>query len=129
MKNRWVDMACVLPLLVACNSESSAIKVSSEAVSQKQIETIVLNINKLYPEATPEQKLKAAEVVVRAIENMVFVEGGSFDMGDFKMDCDFPTKTENRLDWSPDAQCFNFATNLSGAVSYTHLTLPTKRIV
>ena len=51
MKNRWVDMACVLPLLVACNSESSAIKVSSEAVSQKQIETIVLNINKLYPEA------------------------------------------------------------------------------
>lgn len=119
MKNRWLGMACLLPLLVACNSESSAIKVSSETVSQKQIDTITSNINKLYPEATPEQKQKAAEVVVRAIEDMVFVEGGSFDMGDFKMDCDFPTKTENRLDWSPDVQCFNFATNLSGA-QYLH---------
>lgn len=123
MKNRWLGMACVLPLLVACNSESSAIKVSSETVSQKQIDTITSNINKLYPEATPEQKQKAAEVVVRAIENMVFVEGGSFDMGDFKMDCDFPTKSENRLDWSPDAQCFNFATNLSGAQHLHKVTL------
>ncbi|MDA0123232.1 hypothetical protein OH459_11615, partial [Vibrio sp. MM46] len=123
MKNRWLGMACVLPLLVACNSESSAIKVSSETVSQKQIDTIVSNINELYPEATPDQKQKAAEVVVRAIENMVFVEGGSFDMGDFKMDCDFPTKTENRLDWSPDAQCFNFATNLSGAQHLHKVTL------
>ncbi|HHX8486723.1 TPA: formylglycine-generating enzyme family protein [Vibrio parahaemolyticus] len=123
MKNRWLGMACVLPLLVACNSESSAIKVSSETVSQKQIDTIVSNINKFYPEATQEQKQKAAEVVVRAIENMVFVEGGSFDMGDFKMDCDFPTKTENRLDWSPDAQCFNFATNLSGAQHLHKVTL------
>ncbi|EGR1560705.1 hypothetical protein C1S99_17605 [Vibrio parahaemolyticus] len=119
MKNRWLGVASVLPLLVACNSESSAIKVASETVSQKQIDTITSNINKLYPEATQEQKQKAAEVVVRAIEDMVFVEGGSFDMGDFKMDCDFPTKTENRLDWSPDVQCFNFATNLSGA-QYLH---------
>ncbi|UTZ23595.1 formylglycine-generating enzyme family protein [Vibrio campbellii] len=123
MKNRWLGMACVLPLLVACNSESSTIPVSSETVSQKQIDTITSNINELYPEATPEQKQKAAEVVVRAIENMVFVEGGSFDMGDFKMDCDFPTKTENRLDWSPDAQCFNFATNLSGAQHLHKVTL------
>ncbi|EDP59569.1 SUMF1/EgtB/PvdO family nonheme iron enzyme [Vibrio sp. AND4] len=123
MKNRWLGMACVLPLLVACNSDSSAIEVSSETVSQQQIDTIVSNINKLYPEATQEQKQKAAEVVVRAIENMVFVEGGSFDMGDFKMDCDFPTKSENRLDWSPNAQCFNFATNLSGAQHLHRVTL------
>ncbi|WP_104047976.1 formylglycine-generating enzyme family protein [Vibrio jasicida] len=120
MKNRWLGMACALPLLVACNSESSAIKVSSETVSQKQIDTITSNINELYPEATPEQKQKAAEVVVRAIENMVFVEGGSFDMGDFKMDCDFPTKSENRLDWSPDAQCLShFASSMFGA-QYLH---------
>ena len=124
MKNRWLGMACLLPLLVACNSESSAIKVSSETVSQKQIDTITSNINKLYPEATPEQKQKAAEVVVRAIENMVFVEGGSFDMGDFKMDCDFPTKTENRLDWSPDAQCLShFASSMFGAQYLHRVTL------
>ncbi|MCU8487017.1 formylglycine-generating enzyme family protein [Vibrio vulnificus] len=122
MKNRWLGLTCTLPLLIACNSGSS-IQLSSETVSKQQIETIVSNIDARYPEATEEQKQKAAEAVVRAIENMVFVEGGSFDMGDFKMDCDFPTKTENRLDWSPDAECFNFATNLSGAQHLHKVTL------
>ncbi|WP_341665911.1 SUMF1/EgtB/PvdO family nonheme iron enzyme [Vibrio sp.] len=122
MKNRWLGLTCTLPLLIACNSGSS-IRLSSETVSKQQIETIVSNIDARYPEATQEQKQKAAEAVVRAIENMVFVEGGSFDMGDFKMDCDFPTKTENRLDWSPDAECFNFATNLSGAQHLHKVTL------
>ncbi|UTZ23594.1 formylglycine-generating enzyme family protein [Vibrio campbellii] len=107
MKNRWLGMACALPLLVACNSESSAIPVSSETVSQKQIETIVSNIKKLYPEATPEQKLRAAKTVVRVIEELVFVEGGSFDMGDFGAPCEPPSRTPNRMDWSPDVQCLS----------------------
>ncbi|GLT17066.1 hypothetical protein GCM10007938_08430 [Vibrio zhanjiangensis] len=119
MKNRWLGLTCTLPLLIACNSGSS-IQLSSETVSKQQIETIVSNIDARYPEATQEQKQKAAEAVVRAIENMVFVEGGSFDMGDFKMDCDFPTKTENRLDWSPDAECLShFASSMYGA-QYLH---------
>ncbi|WP_114784338.1 formylglycine-generating enzyme family protein [Vibrio tetraodonis] len=122
MKNRWLGLTCTLPLLIACNSGSS-IQLFSETVSKQQIETIVSNIDARYPEATEEQKQKAAEAVVRAIENMVFVEGGSFDMGDFKMDCDFPTQTENRLDWSPDVECFNFATNLSGAQHLHKVTL------
>ncbi|MCX2790544.1 formylglycine-generating enzyme family protein [Vibrio sp. Sgm 5] len=105
MKNRWLGMACALPLLVACNSESSAIKVSSETVSQKQIDTITSNINELYPEATPEQKLRAAKTVVRAIEELVFVEGGSFEMGDFGAPCEVPSRTPNRIDWSPGVQC------------------------
>nr|WP_255901179.1 SUMF1/EgtB/PvdO family nonheme iron enzyme [Vibrio campbellii] len=107
MKNRWLGMAFALPLLVACNSESSAFPVSSETVSQKQIETIVSNIKKLYPEATPEQKLRAAKTVVRAIEELVFVEGGSFEMGDFGAPCDPPSRTPNRMDWSPDVQCLS----------------------
>ena len=107
MKNRWLGMACVLPLLVACNNESSAIKVSSETVSQKQIDTIVSNVNELYPEATSKQKQKAAETVVRAIEELVFVEGGSFEMGDFGAPCEVPSRTPNRMDWSPDVQCLS----------------------
>ncbi|UTZ23308.1 hypothetical protein [Vibrio campbellii] len=39
MKNRWLGMAYVLPLLIACNSESSAIKVFCETVSKKQIDS------------------------------------------------------------------------------------------
>ena len=119
MKNRWLGMACVLPLLVACNSKSSAVTVSSETVSQKQIDTIVSNINKLYPEATQEQKLRAAKTVVRAIEELVFVEGGSFEMGDFGAPCEIPSGTPNRMDWSPDVQC----TGETGAYNLHKVTL------
>ncbi|MDF4350809.1 hypothetical protein P3435_24130, partial [Vibrio parahaemolyticus] len=124
MKNRWLGMACVLPLLVACNSESSAIKVSSETVSQKQIDTIVSNINKLYPEATQEQKLRAAKTVVRAIEELVFVKGGSFEMGDFGAPCEIPSGTPSRMDWSPDVQCFSSpSTGETGAYNLHKVTL------
>ncbi|EGQ8061828.1 formylglycine-generating enzyme family protein [Vibrio parahaemolyticus] len=124
MKNRWLGMACVLPLLVACNRESSAIPVASETVSQKQIDTIVSNINKLYPEATQEQKLRAAKTVVRAIEELVFVEGGSFDMGDFGAPCEIPSGTPSRMDWSPDVQCFSSpSTGETGAYNLHEVTL------
>lgn len=124
MKNRWLGMACTLPLLVACNSESSAIPVSSETVSQKQIDTIVSNINKLYPEATQEQKLRAAKTVVRAIEELVFVKGGSFEMGDFGAPCEIPSDTPNRMDWSPDVQCFSSPnTGETGAYNLHKVTL------
>ncbi|UTZ21641.1 formylglycine-generating enzyme family protein [Vibrio campbellii] len=124
MKNRWLGMVCALPLLVACNSESSAIPVSSETVSQQQIDTIVSNINKLYPEATPEQKLRAAKTVVRAIEELVFVEGGSFEMGDFGAPCDPPSRTPNRMDWSPDVQCLSSpSSGETGAYNLHKVTL------
>ena len=124
MKNRWLGMACVLPLLVACNRESSAIPVSSETVSQKQIDTIVSNINKLYPEATQVQKLRAAKTVVRAIEELVFVKGGSFEMGDFGAPCEIPSGTPNRMDWSPDVQCFSSPnTGETGAYNLHKVTL------
>lgn len=124
MKNRWLGMACALPLLVACNNEGSAITVSSEAVSQKQIDTIMSNITKLYPEATQEQKQKAAKTVVRAIEELVFVEGSSFEMGDFGAPCEIPSGTPSRMDWSPDVQCFSSpSTGETGAYNLHRVTL------
>ena len=123
MKNRWLGLIGTLPVLVACNTGSS-IQLSSETVSPQQIKTIVTNITTRYPQATAQQKQQAAEAVVRAIENMVFVDGGSFDMGDFKMDCDFPTQTETRLDWSPDAECLShFASSMFGAQYLHKITL------
>ena len=124
MKKTWFFTTLTLPLLIACNGQGSSIKVSSETISQKQIDTIVSNIENRYPEAPKVQKQNAAEVVVRAIENLVFVEGGSFDMGDFRMDCDFPSRNENRLDWSPDAQCLSSdSSGLSGAMHLHNVTL------
>ncbi|WP_425628052.1 formylglycine-generating enzyme family protein [Vibrio neptunius] len=119
MKNRWLGLIGTLPVLVACHTGSS-IQLSSETVSPQQIKTIVTNITTRYPQATAQQKQQAAEAVVRAIENMVFVDGGSFDMGDFKMDCDFPTQTETRLDWSPDAECLSQVSSSIGGAQYLH---------
>ncbi|MHC6529419.1 MULTISPECIES: formylglycine-generating enzyme family protein [unclassified Vibrio] len=107
MKNRWLGVACTLPLLSACSDANSTVQVTSETVSSEQIDTIVNNINTRYPEATQEQKQNAAEVVVRAIENLVFVEGGRFEMGDFGAPCEIPSRTVGRMDWSPDVQCLS----------------------
>ncbi|KKC97885.1 formylglycine-generating enzyme family protein [Photobacterium halotolerans] len=119
-----LGLACTLPLFAACNDNNSPINITSETVSQQQLDTIVANIEKRYPEATQEQKQNAAEVVVRAIENLVFVEGGSFEMGDFGAPCEIPSRTVSRMDWSPDAECLSSpGSQMTGADHLHKVTL------
>ncbi|WP_311567446.1 formylglycine-generating enzyme family protein [Photobacterium arenosum] len=115
-----LGLACTLPLLAACNDNNSPINITSETVSQQQLDTIVTNIEKRYPEATQEQKQNAADVVVRAIENLVFVEGGSFDMGDFGAPCEIPSGTISRIDWSPDAECLSSPFSQETGAAFLH---------
>ncbi|GEK13087.1 formylglycine-generating enzyme family protein [Aliivibrio fischeri] len=107
MKNKWLGFACLLPLLSGCNDAHSSISASSDTVSKQQIDTIITNINKQYPDASNELKQNALNTAVRAIENLVFVKGGSFEMGDFGAPCEIPSRTRNRIDWSPDVQCLS----------------------
>ncbi|MBD8513660.1 SUMF1/EgtB/PvdO family nonheme iron enzyme [Photobacterium sp. CAU 1568] len=120
MKFYRLGLACTLPLLAACNDNNSPIKITSETVSQQQLDTIVTNIEKRYPEATQEQKQNAADVVVRAIENLVFVEGGSFEMGDFGAPCEIPSRTVKRMDWSPDAECLSSPFSQETGAAFLH---------
>jgi formylglycine-generating enzyme len=105
MNYKWITSFLPLSLLVGCNSE--AIEITSDTVPKQQIQTIIDNINKHYPETSNALKQHTADVVVRAIENMVFVEGGSFEMGDFLAPCDLPSGTPNRIDWTQDAECLS----------------------
>ncbi|MER2497215.1 SUMF1/EgtB/PvdO family nonheme iron enzyme [Vibrio neptunius] len=107
MKNRGLALGCMLPLLAACNTNSSVIHVTSDTVSQQQLDTIVNNIEQHYPDATNVQRQRAADVVVRAIEALIFVEGGSFDMGDFGAPCLVPSGTVKRMDWAPGVECLS----------------------
>ncbi|KJY90571.1 hypothetical protein TW84_10275 [Vibrio neptunius] len=107
MKNRGLALGCMLPLLAACNTNSSVIHVTSDTVSQQQLDTIVKNIEQHYPDATNVQRQRAADVVVRAIETLIFVEGGSFDMGDFGAPCLVPSGTVKRMDWAPGVECLS----------------------
>ncbi|MCV6611464.1 MAG: hypothetical protein OIF55_11895, partial [Amphritea sp.] len=61
--------------------------VTSDKVSAERIQLIQQNIDSLHPDASSELKQEILEIAVRAIENQIFVEGGSFMMGDFGMKC------------------------------------------
>ena len=102
MKIKWLGLVGAVPLLVACNSD---IELSSSVLSHDQINTIINNVNKHYPDADSELKQNIAKVAAKSIENMLFVEGGSFVMGDFRMPC--MNDDLNRPVWTPEASCYS----------------------
>ncbi|MBY7833772.1 MULTISPECIES: formylglycine-generating enzyme family protein [Vibrio] len=102
MTYKWLGVLSFLPMLTACNSN---IDVSSKILSKEQIQTIVNNINSQYPNVDHELKQNIAAVAVKSIENMVFVEGGTFIMGDFRMPC--MNADLNRPVWTPEASCYS----------------------
>lgn len=102
MNNKWLGVLGFLPMLAACNSD---IDVSSSVLSKEQVATIISNVNQHYPDADNELKQNIAKVAVKSIENMLFVEGGSFIMGDFRMPC--MNADLNRPVWTPEASCYS----------------------
>ena len=86
--------------LYACTPTS---KITSKLVTEAKIEAINSKINTLYPKASDDLQQHILSVAVKSIENMVFIEGGSYMMGDFKMPCEMDNIT--LVKWSPDAKC------------------------
>ena len=76
-----------LLMLGGCSSEADTV-VTSDVVSTEKIAEIRANIKKLHPDADSELQTQVLDTAVRAIEDMVFIEGGKFMMGDFGMPCD-----------------------------------------
>ena len=74
-------------LTTAACSQSEAVEIQSAVVSSDKINQIIANVERLHPGIDAELKQQVAEMAVRSIENQIFVEGGSFDMGDFGMPC------------------------------------------
>jgi len=70
----------------AC-SQSEALEIQSDVVSLDKIKQIIANVERLHPDISDELKQQVAEIAVKSIENQIFVEGGSFDMGYFGMPC------------------------------------------
>ncbi|NVZ67088.1 hypothetical protein HX867_33800 [Pseudomonas gingeri] len=67
-------------LLAACNQSSV---VSSQSLNPKQVTAIAERIDQRYPQHAVSDRKALLQQVVTAIDNMVFVEGGTFEMGDF----------------------------------------------
>ncbi len=68
-------------------SQSSEASSTSKDVPTERIILIESNVNKLHPDATSELKQQIVEIAINAIKNQIFIEGGSFMMGDFGMKC------------------------------------------
>jgi formylglycine-generating enzyme len=111
-----------LPGLMACGDASSEVTVTSDSVSKEKVTEIAQRIEQLYPKVDASLKHQILDVAVRAMENMLFIDGGSFMMGDFKAPCS-PISTD-KMDWTPEAQCFSsFGSSSTGAKDLHQVSL------
>ena len=89
-------------LTTAACSQSEAIEIQSAVVSTDKINQIIASVERLHPDIDAELKQQVAEIAVRSIENQIFVEGGSFNMGDFGMPCNID---HNKPVYDPNDVC------------------------
>ena len=69
-------------LMAGCTS------ITSESLSETEIERIQERVKERHPELSIFQQQAVTELVVRAMDNMVYVKGGSFMMGEFGVPCE-----------------------------------------
>ncbi|WP_256661698.1 SUMF1/EgtB/PvdO family nonheme iron enzyme [Pseudomonas sp. F01002] len=77
--------------LVGCEAESGPLP-NSKSLTPEKVASIATTIAKKYPDLPSELRGKVLNTVLQSIENMVFVEGGQFDMGDFGWICEYDEK-------------------------------------
>jgi len=77
--------------LVGCEARPDPLPVSKSLPPEK-VASIASTIKTKYPELSSELRDKVLKTVVDSIDNMVFVEGGQFDMGDFGWICEYDEK-------------------------------------
>ncbi|NWD09719.1 formylglycine-generating enzyme family protein, partial [Pseudomonas gingeri] len=87
-------VALLTMLLTACNQNSV---VPSQSLDPKQVTAIAERIDQRYPDHPASERLALLQHVVKAIDNMVFVEGGTFEMGDFGWVGEYDP--ENMCEW------------------------------
>ncbi|MHC8306194.1 formylglycine-generating enzyme family protein [Pseudomonas sp. PB3P13] len=77
--------------LGGCEAESGPLS-SSKSLAPEKVASIATTIEKKYPDLSKELRGRVLNTVVQSIDNMVFVEGGQFDMGDFGWVCEYDEK-------------------------------------
>lgn len=73
---------CAFFLLTGCHAQSSTLP-KSQKLSPDKVTQIAATIEQKYPNLSTETRGKLLNTVVRSLDNMVFIEGGEFQMGDF----------------------------------------------
>lgn len=82
----------ILALFIGCAkaaSCSSANLPESQKLSPSKVGEIAARIDSQYPDLSQDRRDEILRVVVRSMDEMVYIEGGTFEMGDFGWKCDF----------------------------------------
>ena len=102
-------------ILTACGNDPL---ITSTSVSDSDIKAISSKIEARYPKMDKQLKLQILDVAVKSMEDMIWIEGGSFMMGDIKAPCN--NISTERMDWTPEASCYSdFISRKNGAI-YQH---------
>ncbi|GGU82759.1 hypothetical protein GCM10009504_44100 [Pseudomonas laurentiana] len=88
--------ACALLLLTGCQAQSLPLP-KSEKLSAEKVAQIATTIDQTYPKLSTDIRTQLLNTVVQSLDNMVFVEGGEFQMGDFGWKCDYDPS--NMCEW------------------------------
>lgn len=75
-------LASALALLSGCEAQSIKLPVS-EKLTPVKVHKIADNINHKYADLPQDLRGQILNTVVKSLDNMIFVEGGEFEMGDF----------------------------------------------
>src|SRR5690554_1895346 len=89
-------------LFVAIVLTSGCTSVTSETLSESEINAIQARVEERHPDLSRLQQKAVTDLVVRALDNMVFVEGGSFMMGEFGWPCEPGSDKLCNIDIWPD---------------------------
>ena len=82
-----VSLAALLLALTGCHTQSEPFPSSSKLAPAK-VKAIAATITKRHPHLSAEQHDAVLRTVVRSLDDMVFIEGGEFEAGDFGWPCD-----------------------------------------
>ena len=74
--------------LHGCDAQSQPLP-HSEKLSAEKVEAIAQRVNDRYPDLSGKLRDQILTTVVRSLDNMVFIEGGEFEMGDFGTLCQY----------------------------------------
>ena len=87
---------CIALMLMGCQAQTSVLP-TSQKLSADKVAEISATVERTYPKLSTEIRGQLLNTVVRSLVNMVFVEGGEFQMGDFGWPHNFDIN--NMCDW------------------------------
>ncbi|MEE1868433.1 formylglycine-generating enzyme family protein [Pseudomonas auratipiscis] len=96
MPRQFLLATCTLLLLAGCQGQSIP-HPKSQKLSVDKVNEIASTIERKYPNLSAETRGKVLNTVVQSLGNMVFIEGGEFQMGDFGWPRD--DDPSNLCDW------------------------------